>query len=640
MSRRWSAASPFVVLSLLFLFLSSSAGYTIAPLRLFQPLQASPAADSYHHCSAAGASVTVANDSYPAGDIFLTKGQVLMIANRTFTLNGFLNVEGGTLIVRNATLKLNPKYAGFVSGIGQGACVEFTDSNIFLAGDMFFGHDASVLMNYVANATPGSGNATLFVNHSITMPTIWNSGKNVTEDIVDSVIEGRYGFDWASTQLGNMSRTYISNSFVSAITLAFAPGEDVKISNLRPGHIARWNLHQNLTVSNVPYDLTLSNVTLVPNVEGSWAWGAEIGWGINANPGTDVLVINSSLYNLDFGWGNQIAKPVVFTGVPSIAPVNATFFNSTKLVNTVVNGELGVICTSCNPIFVNSGLVITYLYGKSNATYVNSVVGASNVINCDSCVLKFEGDSSWGVPVLLNYTSIPYYRVFPNASFWEDQTGYLLFQNTTARILGNATVNTKNGYKPSPFPAGLVQSKITREFPVSVTNNKGTPLAGAKVELATPIGTGWEWNNLPPGTLLNQTTTGRDGRVDLFVTFDDSNAWKYLALTVSYNGTRVSTDMGMATSTPVRLVVGSAQTTTSTTQQATSTSTGSSTTTGSTTILTTQQTTTTAATTGGGGIPEFPHQLVTISIFAVLIVASYLLFRSRRDPAKPSILHG
>jgi hypothetical protein len=38
---------------------------------------------------------------------------------------------------------------------------------------------------------------------------------------------------------------------------------------------------------------------------------------------------------------------------------------------------------------------------------------------------------------------------------------------------------------------------------------------------------------------------------------------------------------------------------------------------------------TTASSTGGGGIPEFPYQVIVATVFAAVLVASYLLIRRR-----------
>ena len=41
------------------------------------------------------------------------------------------------------------------------------------------------------------------------------------------------------------------------------------------------------------------------------------------------------------------------------------------------------------------------------------------------------------------------------------------------------------------------------------------------------------------------------------------------------------------------------------------------------------------ASSGGGGIPEFPYQMLAVTIFAVVIVASYLLVRNNGRPNLP-----
>lgn len=120
--------------------------------------------------------------------------------------------------------------------------------------------------------------------------------------------------------------------------------------------------------------------------------------------------------------------------------------------------------------------------------------------------------------------------------------------------------------------------------------------------------------NLVAGTLDDVTVNADLGQGST------GNTVAYASAALTVTSTLTTTSISSATSTSTTTIL---STTTST-----ATSTVTSTLPPVTTTITGPASTTTV-TTGGGGIPEFPYQILTVTVFTVLVIASYLVFRRR-----------
>ena len=549
-------------------------------------------AATYNHCPIRG-TVEEPTESEHVGDINIPKGVTYIIANRTFTIVGLINVIGGTLIFRNATLKLdlNSPLSGGVlyPSYRSGACVEFTDSRNFFPRDINLGHPAG------ESPSASPDNTTLYVNHSVMISNYQIGGMNVTVRETDSVQEGGIFMTPSLVQFGRWTRVNVSNSLLTLIDLGLGGGENGTISNMQPGKISAWDLHSNISVSGIPYDVALRNVTLVPNEVGP-NFESLFGWGLAIRTVNGiwphVTVINSRLTDLEVLPWQVISSPITYSNLGSFTPLNLTLFDSFRLVNTTVEGQFAVLCTDCNTTFENVNGITMWPNGRSNATFIDSSIGELVMVNCNGCTLRFARNSSLGRAQLLDYTKIPYYQQLPNASsYWGSQTGSLGLFNSSATILGNLTVDTKYLYKPAE--GYLSNSTLTRWYDLFVVDQTGKPVPNATVTLSTPTGTGWTWNNLQPGTTILSLSSSRSGRADLPVVFNDrgSEPWKLpLILTVSSNGETTRTTLSYLTSTPMRVVMGQNSSTSS--QTTTGSTTASSATSGTTSVSSNAQTAT------------------------------------------------
>ena len=303
-SQRELAALAIVSCLLLVLQLPSVAGFPATDAKgseLSARADVSQSAAGFNHCTTTGTTVNFITQSDLTSDLVINQGQSVIISGRVLNMRSFnFIVNGGVLIINSSILR------GYASAwqVQRGGCAEVTNSFDYVSADS---------INVGGNPPPlqlSPDGSSLFVNHSTMLPGIMITGRDVMVKIVDSIFQDNIFFNgWVTNwpvEPGD-TKAFITNTVVPTIALAFGgPNQGADISNLRAGHFGNWNLHQNLTVYNIPYDLTLSNVTLIPNSggEGNLLGG---GWGLQFTPGGSygmywphVTVTNSQIGQLAF----------------------------------------------------------------------------------------------------------------------------------------------------------------------------------------------------------------------------------------------------------------------------------------------------------------------------------------------------
>ncbi len=566
---------------------------------------------SASQCSIQGTTLTVASQPYNKGDITISKGQSYLVANMNFDMIGSFVVNGGVLIIRNATVK--GEYSNWM--VGNGGCMEFTSSDYFSQGGIVVGTD---------NPPSTPDGSRLFVNGGVLMPRLMITGRDEMVNVTDATLE--QGVFLASPETyypmeANSTKVFLSGSLVPTLALAFSgPSQQTQVANLRPGYIGRWDFHQNLSVPQLPYDVSLANVTLIPNAAGP---GNILGggWGLYLSPGgpsqnlwPSLKLVNSQIGYLGlFGFGNQSTQ---IGDVGGSAPVTETLLGTVSLVNTTMEGLTELDCNSCSLKLDNvEGLAVTVL-GASSLSFVNSsITDYLNAVGCVRCTFSFAGASALGNPTTYNFTSLPYYRQLPNASYWSQWAGSEYVVNSTFTVSGSTTVNLvgPDGARPVTYLT-WANSTATRLYPVTVTDQQGRGLSNAIVTMASS-----------GGKPVRTFTTDSLGTVQVPITYVESNYSQNVVLSASAGSLSGKVALGYLTGTPVKLLLSQASATSTTASGSTTTSTSQgsqgSRSSSSTTTAGGEQSTA-AGSSGGASVPDYMPIEVTLVAVALFSLAS------------------
>jgi hypothetical protein len=483
----------------------------------------------------------VVNETRWTGDSILSSGQTYLIANRTFVLLGRIFVDGAVLIVRNATFTSVPGMGD--TRVKNGGCLEFTDSLVTNGGVLGLGAGA--------DQTGAADDSSVFINRSTIQMGMDVAGSNETVKIGHTVYGNGVGLAGPGANFVSSTRVEISDSLVMNIGLGFNFGAQVaNISGLRPGHFETWDLRTDLSLPTMPYDVSLKNVTVIPNTVGPGPAGRYLGWSIGVTQGSyygpggpcawpKITIRNSELSGLGLGfqYNPQLCsynQPITFSGIPSKTPLSVSFFDSIHLVNTTVNGQLSVNMRNLNVTFVDAPTVQLYTnyYGKSTLTFINSSLLDGGAIGCECTIIS--ANSRWGGAERQNLNLIPYHDILPLNYSDAASTGGTGFFDSNVTVIGSF----------APELAGWTNSRATRFYPVSVSDANGLGVANAKVSLSRPDGTGSRW-----------WTTDGEGHGEIPISFNDGNWTDHLLLTVSAGKLSNTTNISFRTTTPITILL-------------------------------------------------------------------------------------
>jgi len=166
------------------------------------------------------------SESQWTGDTVISKGTSYVIVNRTLSLVGTVNVDGGTLIVRNATIN-HPSGGASDMWIWNAGCIEFTDTLLLNGGQLWVGCDGglsgAVVSGCGASCCQTPDNSTVYVNGSkseMAMPIL---GSNETVKIEDTI----WGNGLGGAGIG--TKVEIHDSLVMSVGLSFDSSSTVPV---------------------------------------------------------------------------------------------------------------------------------------------------------------------------------------------------------------------------------------------------------------------------------------------------------------------------------------------------------------------------------------------------------------------------
>lgn len=496
---------------------------------------------SSSQCNIQGTTLKVASQPYHTGDITVQAGQSYLIANMNFNMLGNFIVNGGVLIIRNATVE--GQYANWL--LQNGGCMEFTDSNDFSQG-------GSISMGgQVFSSNPD--NSKLYINDGIIMSRIIVAGRddflNATLAVFEQGVFLATSLTYYPKESGS-TRVFLTDSLVPTLALAFGgPSQPTQISNLKPGVIKQWDFQNNLSLPQIPYDVSLNNVTLIPNSAGT----GDIlggGWGLNLSPGgpsanlwPELKVSNSEIGYLGLqGCFCGQTQHIRNVGLPF--PVTETLLGTINFANSTIEGLTELSCNSCNVTLSDVDGLALYATGTSNISFVNSsVTEYFNTVGCSQCSFTFSGNSTLGNLNMYNFTKLPYYELLPNASYWSQYSGSAYVVNSTLSLKGNVSLNLfgPDGAKPVPYFT-FTDSTVVRTYPILTLNQRGNPLPNVTVSVSSSK----EELNL---------TTDNKGSLELSVTYTSSNYTQSEQLSAKTGTLAAAASVGLMSNAPVDLIL-------------------------------------------------------------------------------------
>ena len=555
--------------------------------------------DRYQGVCPTTGNVVTERSSTNTGDIEIPVGETLVIANMTFTEVGNFVVDGGTLIVENATLKghSNSVYKPVVNWILQdGGCMEVSNTKDYVLDDLWVGGNAGWQDTSLDSSR-------LFVENSLVAISAFITSSNETVKVDDSIWQGFIDFTPFGPQ--NLDHVWISNSVIRNIGISVGNGPppsqqtNLSLTNLNPGHFPFWDLNSNESSFQVPYDLTLSNATLIPaNADHPCYLCEGFGWSILLAPYFNqqwptVQISDSQLTSLEPNWA--VSESATFSHIPAagVRISREVLFSAITLTNVSVDSYLSTSFINSTVSYIDSASIGLWASGyKDNVTLVNSTSIDFNPWECQECTFIFS-NSTIGIPSPLPVQDIPDYEKLPNATnFWGVATGYGSIINSSVTFEGNVTF-----YPGSCCLGDIVHpnSTVDRIYPVLVLGPGETKSINSRVVLESAS-----------GVPLESASTNDEGWAYLSVSYNSKN-WTN-RLTLAYNttgGPRCARTFQPTSGSTLFFA--------------------------STPLVLTCASTESSSSSGGSGVPGFPFQLYAVVSSTVVVVTSYLVVKRRRQ---------
>jgi len=193
------------------------------------------------------------------------------------------------------------------------------------------------------------------------------------------------------------------------------------------------------------------------------------------------------------------------------------------------------------------------------------------------------------------------------------------------QVPASATSLSCNPVSFSSGSASLCTAKVTGNAPTGTVKLSQT---GGSGSVTFPSGSTC---SLSTGGSCSVTVMGSaEGSVNLQATYggDSDNAASSGTTSVNVLALKTTTTTTSTTASSSSTVVSTTSSSTSVTSTSTKTTNSATSSTASAAPSTSASTSTSAS--GGGGIPEFPYQLLTATVFTVLLITFYLVVRPRR----------
>ena len=196
--------------------------------------------------------------------------------------------------------------------------------------------------------------------------------------------------------------TRVINSTIGAVLIGIPGNSRGEISGLRSGvYLESWDIHRDLAISNIPYDLTLEKVHILKDTLPPGPY--ERGWIFYINPEAKVRISNSELRKVLIPFKDKtINLENLKIGIPSNLK-----YKEIELSNVTVKGQWGIDLLNPNIRDVtikNSNFLFIQIRGQSNLNLIDSDMvefiprDFFGTINFKNCTWHNAGEIIGGTP--------------------------------------------------------------------------------------------------------------------------------------------------------------------------------------------------------------------------------------------------
>lgn len=365
------------------------------------------------------------------GDIEITGSNIMVIENGYFEQFGNIYVKDyAKLVIRNSSLKIEryqKQLWHWGIRVSDRAYLDIENSSIF-PGEMTLA-TVEISGRGKVNITDSPTSIHLIGLDDSSQLTIKNS--RVVFDIGGSIV------------LGANSDVEIINSTIGSIALSILRGSNFEAQGLGTGFFKSWNLHKDLKISGISYNLTLINTTLIEDTLGVGPF--ERGWVIIVHPDSTAKIVDSELRKVIIVANDE---SLYIENLKPETPSNFTYKNI-ELENVIVKGQWAIHLYNSTAVVNNSEAFWASLHGNSNLTVIDTTINELGA---------------------------------------RDFFGTINFKNTKCAVGGldfnnNFTIAGDVVMTGEPRGIGWYNSTVRRIYNVLVLDEKGKPVEGAVIEI-------------------------------------------------------------------------------------------------------------------------------------------------------------
>ena len=411
------------------------------------------------------------------GDLIINGTETYIIENCTYIQNGNLYVrDQANLKITNSVLLVSQHYNyQYKFAVENDTTLEIKNS--------------TVSGTYEGPGLSFGGTSHGIINSSSLERTPISSGDESDVSIAYSTFQ-------EAGAGGSSQMLIVSSEFIWATNLYFDGDDTVSLNGLKPGYCDYWNMHADLNVTNVPWNLTLINTYVV-------AWSISLEYDTSAFVSNSIIErVALSFYNHDFNV--EGVRPQVYQ--------NWKLYNMTFMNVTVTGCWVLLFFDDAMGVVANSSAYLSVYSGSENITVQGSYV----LLTADQFI---SGN-----------------LVFNNSTFTISHLG---LHNSAFFVQGN-TLTIKPEWEWS-----WVLTNLTRNYCVTLGNPNSASVSDVKLTL-------FNQHN----AIVWEGLTDTLGQTDFNLTFTDSNYTDTLRLEAVKGNLSAMTNVLFLSETPVILTLG------------------------------------------------------------------------------------
>lgn len=251
--------------------------------------------------------------------------------------------------------------------------------------------------------------------------------------------------------------TKVINSTIGSVLIDIPANSEGKINGLKSGmYLESWNIHQDLGVSNIPYNLTFEKVHVLKDNLPPGPY--ERGWIFYINPEAKVKITNSELRKLFIPFKS---KKISLKDLKINTPVDLKY-KDIELENVTIKGQWGIDLT-------NSDLEEVTI--KNSDFLFVQISGHPTLKLIDSDIVEFIPRNFFGT---VNYSNCTWHNAGE------------IIGDTSYHSMGNHFTMKGSLSISSELEDHLQwhKAQVKRIFGIQVLSDTGQPIDGASIKIA------------------------------------------------------------------------------------------------------------------------------------------------------------